>query len=263
MSSTLSRPPHLESSIHRVAILFAGGPAPAANAVISTAAVSFLRNNIEVYGILHGYSHLVEYGPDHPMAEGRDYIRITHNVLKRTRNSQGILIGTARTNPGKDVSEPAHLKDPQADRPVEDGLRGAGVAGRRRPDLHRRRRHAQDGQQVQALPGAAAAGTQAHPGRPSAEDDRQRLLGHRLHLRLLHGRRGSGRRDPQPAGRRRVDPQLLHRRDDGPQRRLAGLRRGHRRRGQPGDQRRGHHRQVRGQRGDRRSHRPARPRSAA
>ena len=30
----------------------------------------------------------------------------------------------------------------------------------------------------------------------------------------------------------------------GPQRRLAGLRRRHRRRGEPGDQRRGHHRQV-------------------
>jgi len=113
MNNTLSRPPHLESSIHRVAILFAGGPAPAANAVISTAAVSFLRNNIEVYGILHGYSHLVEYGPEHSMAEGRDYLRITHNVLKRTRSSQGIIIGTARTNPGKDVSKPAHLKDPK------------------------------------------------------------------------------------------------------------------------------------------------------
>ncbi len=52
---------NLESNIRRVAILFAGGPAPAANAVISTAAVSFLRNNIEVCGILNGYSHLVEY----------------------------------------------------------------------------------------------------------------------------------------------------------------------------------------------------------
>jgi len=112
MSSTLSRPPQLESNIRRVAILFAGGPAPASNAVISTAAVSFLRANIEVYGILNGYSHLVEFGPDHSMAEGRDYIRITHGVLKRTRNSQGVLIGTARTNPGKNISEPAHLKDP-------------------------------------------------------------------------------------------------------------------------------------------------------
>jgi ATP-dependent phosphofructokinase / diphosphate-dependent phosphofructokinase len=113
MSSTLSRPPLLKSSIRRVGILFAGGPAPAANAVIGTAAVSFLRNNIDVYGIYHGYSHLVEYSKDHSMAEGRDYLRITHNVLRRTRNSQGIMIGTARTNPGKDISEPAHLKDPK------------------------------------------------------------------------------------------------------------------------------------------------------
>lgn len=119
MSSTLSRPPLLESNIRRVAILFAGGPAPAANAVISTAAVSFLRNNIDVYGIMNGYSHLVEYGPDHSMAEGRDYIRITHSVLKRTRSSQGILIGTARTNPGKDVSDPAHLKDAKRTAPLK------------------------------------------------------------------------------------------------------------------------------------------------
>jgi len=113
MSSTLSRPPLLKSSIRRVGILFAGGPAPAANAVISTAAVSFLRNNIDVYGIHNRYSHLVEYSKDHSRAEGRDYIRITHNVLRRTRNSQGIMIGTARTNPGKDISDPAHLKDPE------------------------------------------------------------------------------------------------------------------------------------------------------
>ena len=51
-------------TIRRVAILFAGGPAPAANAVISTAAASFLSNDIEVLGILHGYSNLVEYAPN-------------------------------------------------------------------------------------------------------------------------------------------------------------------------------------------------------
>lgn len=119
MSSTLARPPHLETNIRRVAILFAGGPAPAANAVISTAAVSFLRNNIDVYGILHGYSHLVEYSPDHPMTEGRDYVPLTHNMLRRSRNSQGVLIGTARTNPGKDISEPAHLKDAARAKPLK------------------------------------------------------------------------------------------------------------------------------------------------
>ena len=108
----LSRPPQTQSNIRRVAILFAGGPAPAANAVISTCAVSFLRNNIQVIGVLNGYSHLVEYGEDHPLVEGRDYVVITHKMLRRTRNSQGILIGTARTNPGKDISSPDHLSDP-------------------------------------------------------------------------------------------------------------------------------------------------------
>ena len=130
MATTLSRPPLLKSNIRRVGILFAGGPAPAANAVISTAAVSFLRNNIEVQGILHGYAHLMEYGPEHPMVECRDYIRVVHSVLRRTRNSQGILIGTSRANPGKDILEPAHLKDPARTaslKTVYDALRSMGI----------------------------------------------------------------------------------------------------------------------------------------
>ncbi|MBN2581286.1 MAG: 6-phosphofructokinase [Pirellulales bacterium] len=113
MSTSLSRHTSVPQTIRRAAILFAGGPAPAANAVISTAAVSFLRNNIDVVGILHGYSHLLEFGPDRPLIENQDYIRITHHTLKRTRNSRGILIGTARANPGKEVTHPSHLQDPE------------------------------------------------------------------------------------------------------------------------------------------------------
>jgi len=113
-----------------VALLFAGGPAPAANAVISTAAVSFLRNDIQVLGMLYGYSRLVEYRPDHPLEAGKDYIEIDHKRLKRTRNTQGILIGTARTNPGKHVSHPSHLSDPERVAPlrtVHDALVSLGV----------------------------------------------------------------------------------------------------------------------------------------
>ena len=105
--------------MRRVAILFAGGPAPAANAVISTAAVSFLRNDIQVLGIKHGYSHLVEFSADNPMQPGRDYLEIDHNILRRTRNSQGIIIGTARTNPGKLVSHLDHLRDPERVAPLK------------------------------------------------------------------------------------------------------------------------------------------------
>jgi len=119
MTSPLSRPRRTEHNFRRVAILFAGGPAPAANAVISTAAVSFHRNDIEMIGILNGYSHLVEFGPDRPMREDEDYLVLDHRVLKRTRNSQGIVIGTARTNPGKNVSSPKHLDDPERVKPLK------------------------------------------------------------------------------------------------------------------------------------------------
>ena len=99
--------------IRRVAILFAGGPAPAANAVISTCAVSFLRHGAEVIGIRRGYSKLIDYQPDQPLAAEEDYFQLDYQNLKRTRNAQGILIGTARANPGKSVSHPSHFDDPQ------------------------------------------------------------------------------------------------------------------------------------------------------
>ena len=82
--STLSRPPKTATPFRRVAILFAGGPAPAANAVISTAAASFRRHGIEVLGIMNGYAHLVEFGDDHPMVAGRDFIVLDQSNLKRT-----------------------------------------------------------------------------------------------------------------------------------------------------------------------------------
>ena len=70
MPTSLSHPAHAESPIHKVAILFAGGPAPAANAVISAAADSFMRNDVKVIGIMNGYSNLMQFGPDRPMHEG-------------------------------------------------------------------------------------------------------------------------------------------------------------------------------------------------
>jgi 6-phosphofructokinase len=115
----MARPPRMRHNFHRVAILFAGGPAPAANAVISTAATAFLRNDIEVVGVLHGYSHLVEYSSENPMVEGRDYVMLSHRMLGRTRNSQGIIIGTARANPGKNVSHPTHLDDAERSKPLK------------------------------------------------------------------------------------------------------------------------------------------------
>jgi 6-phosphofructokinase len=128
--STTAQPARNPRPIKRVAILFAGGPAPAANAVISTAAASFLKNGVEVIGVRHGYSHLVEYTPAKPLVPDRDYINITPKTLRRTRNSRGILIGTARTNPGKNVSSPEDLDDPAKTAPlrtVHEALTALGV----------------------------------------------------------------------------------------------------------------------------------------
>lgn len=128
--SPLAAPQRKPTHLKRVAILFAGGPAPAANAVISTAAASFLRNDIEVVGILYGYSNLVNYSPEKPLVENEHYIFLRHSNLRRSRNTQGIMIGTARTNPGKDISHPSHLDDPRLTAPLKrvyEGLVSLGI----------------------------------------------------------------------------------------------------------------------------------------
>ncbi len=109
------------NGMRRVALLFAGGPAPAANAVISTCAMSFLDHGVEVLGILYGYSNLQNFGTEKKpkLVEGEDYIRITRQTIKRTRSSQGVLIGTARDNPGKHVNSPQDLNDPEKVKPLK------------------------------------------------------------------------------------------------------------------------------------------------
>ena len=114
----------------RVALLFAGGPAPGANAVISACAISFIRQGIEVVGIRYGYSNLMEYSPATPLVEGVHYKNLTEPSLRRTRSKEGIIIGTARANPGKHITAPEHLEDPEKAAPMKrvyDALRSIGV----------------------------------------------------------------------------------------------------------------------------------------
>jgi 6-phosphofructokinase 1 len=64
------------------------------------------------------------------MQEGRDYVVLNQQRLRRTRNTRGIMIGTARTNPGKDVSHPSHLADEKRTAPlrtVHQALSSLGV----------------------------------------------------------------------------------------------------------------------------------------
>ncbi len=120
----------MSQAIKRVALLFSGGPAPGANSVISACAISFIRAGIEVVGIRYGYSNLIDYTPAQPLVEGVHYLRLTEPALRRTRSKEGILIGTARANPGKKIQSPADLQDPEKVAPmqrVNEALRSIGV----------------------------------------------------------------------------------------------------------------------------------------
>lgn len=120
----------MSQEIKKVALLFSGGPAPGANAVISTCAISCLNQGIEVVGIMYGYSGLIEYGPDRPLQEGTDYVMLKEVQMRRSRSRQGIMIGTARANPGKFVSSPDHLNDAEKVEPLKrtyEGLLSLGV----------------------------------------------------------------------------------------------------------------------------------------
>jgi 6-phosphofructokinase 1 len=108
-----SNSPSTRGAIHRVALVFAGGPAPGANAVISAAVTSFLEAGHEVIGFFHGYSNLQDYHPVSRRLLPDDHYRIfDEKDLRGVRNTRGIVIGTARANPGKLVTKPEDLEDP-------------------------------------------------------------------------------------------------------------------------------------------------------
>jgi 6-phosphofructokinase 1 len=112
--STNQTAPKKGDHIRRVGIVFSGGPAPAANAVISTAAISFLEDDRQVVGFFHGYSSLQDYNAQTSRLLPDTHYRVfTERDLRGLRNSRGIIIGTSRANPGKAIESQADLAHPE------------------------------------------------------------------------------------------------------------------------------------------------------
>ena len=129
MSTPLATPVKAATPIRRVAMLFSGGPAPAANAVIGAAAAIFSKNGVEVLGMQNGYTHLEKYDGT-PLEEGVAYRKLCWKCMEGLRNSNGIMIGTARVNPGKLLKKPEDLQDPEKTAPMRrtyDALISLGV----------------------------------------------------------------------------------------------------------------------------------------
>jgi ATP-dependent phosphofructokinase / diphosphate-dependent phosphofructokinase len=108
----VSEPAKLGDHIRRVGLVFSGGPAPAANAVISAAAISLIEDGRQAIGFFHGYSNLQAYHPvTHRLLPDEHYRIFEERDLRGLRNSRGILIGTARSNPGRGIEKLEHLGD--------------------------------------------------------------------------------------------------------------------------------------------------------
>ncbi len=99
--------------IKKVGMLFSGGPAPAANAVISAAALSFLNCGVKVCGFLDGYEDLERFTPEGSLVEGEDFMYLTQDDVSGIRNRKDIILRTSRANPGKDVTSLDDLADPR------------------------------------------------------------------------------------------------------------------------------------------------------
>jgi 6-phosphofructokinase 1 len=128
MSSLPALAPSIpDSSIRRVGLLFSGGPAPAANAVISAASSALRRSGCDVVGIRHGYGALMQFDAQtRPLVPGEDFDDILDRDLRGLRHSRGVFLGTGRANPGKSIRAPKDLDDPERTAPlrrVYDGLR--------------------------------------------------------------------------------------------------------------------------------------------
>ncbi len=121
----------MDQTNKRVGILFSGGPAPAANAVIGAAASAFRRGGWEVVGIRHGYGALQSYDrTSRPLVPEEDYHVIVDRDLWGLRTSRGVFVGTGRANPGKGIRAPHDLDDPTKTdrlRRVHDGLADLGI----------------------------------------------------------------------------------------------------------------------------------------
>ena len=95
----------------RLGILVGGGPAPGINSAISACALEALSSGAEVYGILDGFSHLMEGSTEH-------VIPLNASDVRFINSEGGAILRTSRANPTRN---PDHLKN------VVDTLQTLGI----------------------------------------------------------------------------------------------------------------------------------------
>ncbi len=106
----------------KVGILFSGGPAPSANAVISSVSLNLLDRDIPVVGIIRGYEFLQDFDKEYPkLRKDVNYVDIGYDITQ-ARNRTGVIIKTSRANPGKNVKSIQDLNDETKNRKLRNIL---------------------------------------------------------------------------------------------------------------------------------------------
>ena len=101
------------SKIKHVGILFSGGPAPAANTVLSAAVMNFINAGVEVYGFLQGFHFIQNYKDNVELIPNEHYKIMSLADVSGIRNHRAITIKTSRANPGKGITSIKDLTDLQ------------------------------------------------------------------------------------------------------------------------------------------------------
>lgn len=107
----------------KVAILFSGGPAPSANAVISSVALNFINAKVPIIGFFFGFEFLENY--DHKnrycLAPNVHYQALDANI-STIRNRRGVFLKTSRANPGRLIKSPEDLQDSEKSKKLQNIL---------------------------------------------------------------------------------------------------------------------------------------------
>lgn len=97
----------------KVGLVFSGGPAPSANAVISSASLSFINNKIQTIGFFHGFEFLENFDPLNRYSLIKDvHYEVLEATISHIRNLRGVYLKTSRANPGKSIKCKEDLNDP-------------------------------------------------------------------------------------------------------------------------------------------------------
>jgi ATP-dependent phosphofructokinase / diphosphate-dependent phosphofructokinase len=109
----------------KVGIVFSGGPAPSANAVISSTCLNFIKKKIKVIGFYHGFEFLENFNPNNPDSlKNKEHYQELDASISNIRNRRGVYLKTSRANPGKDIKTKADLNDPVKNRKLMNILDG-------------------------------------------------------------------------------------------------------------------------------------------